>query len=146
MWTTPDPADQLLDGAVARLKTLPVPDYPGPPRLNRPHPETPPRAARPQIRGGVLVLVCSVLVLAVAGVILPTPRRTSSRSGLTNVVQHPVRMRTVVLDDRFRAIEHQLDAISLRLNEIDDEIVTQELLSDARSLAAQYSTSEPESP
>lgn len=148
MSSTPDSADQLLDEAVSRLKSLPVPDYPGPPRLDSARAlKAPPPATRTHIRrGGLLVVVCSVLVLAVTAVILPTPERTTARNGLTDVVQHPVQVRTVALDFRFRAIEQELDAISHRLDEIDDEIVTQELLSDSRSLLAQYTTPEPETP
>ena len=149
MSSTPDPAEQLLDEALSRLKSLPVPDYPGPPRPDLSHPvrESPPPATRRHIpRSGLLVVVCSVLVLAVTAVVLPTPERTTSQSGLTNVVRHPVQVQTVALDVRLRALEEELDAISHRLDEIDDEIVTQELLSDSRSLLAQYTTPEPENP
>jgi hypothetical protein len=149
MSSTLDPADQLLDEAVSRLKSLPVPDYPGPPRLDLPHParEAPPPSPGRRIpRGGLLVVVCSVLVLAVTAVILPTPERTTAQNGLANVVQHPVQVRTVALDTRLRSLEQELDTISHRLDEIDDEILTQELLSDSQSLLAQYTTPEPETP
>lgn len=146
MSQTRDSADELLDEVVARLKSMPVPDYPGPPDLDlslKLSGDSRLPTSGKRTRTGALVVVCSVLALSFAALIMQPQTRTATPGGLTNVVKGPVHMQSFELDGPLLSIERELDALSQRLDEINEEIACQELRSDAATLLARYSTPEP---
>ena len=141
--------DDLLDEVISRLRSTPVPEYPGPPNLDPPELQRPLHEQQQRRRGGGLLVVCAALVLCLAGLILTRSRQDGLDSqialkthpGLANVIAGPVTIDSGDERAEFSSLESQLDEVDGRLRAIDEEIAYQEVGSSAANLLAQYSQS-----
>jgi len=144
-----DSTDKLLDAVAARIRSTPVPDYPGPPVLDSQLAENPVtelsnvRKARHFQFGAICC--CAAVLCAVAFTVMTrhrvpdsNVREIAEQSEPSDANIMPIHVQTIDSTLEFDLMIAELDRLSGRLDQLETEVAFLEVRSDLATLLAQY--------